>query len=65
MLAPVAVELFKQHKARQVETKQQAGANWQGRGLFFCTSLETPLNPIEVIDRFKALLKKANLLAIC
>ena len=64
MLAPLMVDLLKQHQARQVETKQQAGASWQERGLVFCTSLGTPLNPSKVIDRFKTLLKKANLPAI-
>lgn len=64
MLAPLVVELLKLHQARQVETKQQAGVNWQERGLVFCTSLGTPLSPCKVIDRFKTLLKKANLPAI-
>src|SRR5260370_38943756 len=32
MLAPLMVDLLKQHQARQVETKQQAGASWQERG---------------------------------
>jgi integrase len=64
MLAPLVVDLLKQHQARQIEMKKQAGTNWQERGLVFCTSLGTPLNPSKVTDRFKTLLKKANLPAI-
>ena len=64
MLASLVVELLKQHQAHQLETKLRTGTDWQERGLVFCTSLGTPLNPSKVIDRFKTLLKKANLPAI-
>lgn len=63
-LASLVVDLLKQHRLRQAEVKLQAGETWQERGLVFCTSLRTPLNPSKVIDRFKTLLKKANLPAI-
>jgi integrase len=52
LLAPLVVELLKHHQARQIETKQQAGAIWQECGLVFCTSQGKPLNPNKVIDRF-------------
>jgi len=61
MLAPLVVELLKQHRVRQLEAKLQAGEAWQERGLVFCTSVGTPLNPSKVVDRFKTLLKKAGL----
>ncbi len=38
-LAPMVVELLKQHRVRQVEAKLQAGETWQERGLVFCTSV--------------------------
>jgi len=61
MLALLVVELLKQHRVRQLEAKLQAGEAWQERGLVFCTSVRTPLNPSKVINRFKTLLKKAGL----
>jgi integrase len=61
MLAPLVAELLKQHRVRQLEAKLQAGEAWQERGLVFCTSVRTPLNPSKVINRFKTLLKKAGL----
>ena len=54
-------DLLKQHRLRQAEAKLQASETWQKHGLVFCKSLGTPLNPNKVIDRFKTLLKKANL----
>jgi integrase len=63
-MALLVVELLKQHQVRQLETKLRAGADRQERGLVFCTSVGTPLNPNKMIDRFKTLLKKANLPAI-
>ncbi len=61
MLAPLVVELLKQQRVRQLEAKLQAGEAWQERGLVFCTSVGTPLNPSKVVERFKTLLKKAGL----
>src|SRR5258708_3111448 len=61
MLAPLVVELLKQQRVRQLEAKLQAGEAWQERGLVFCTSVGTPLNPSKVVERFKTLLKKAVL----
>jgi integrase len=50
-----------EHRVRQAEAKLQADETRQERGLIFCTSLETPLNPSKVVERFKTLPKKANL----
>ena len=60
-LATMVVELLKEHRVRQAEAKLQAGETWQERGLVFCTAAGTPLNPSEVVDRFKTLLKRAGL----
>jgi integrase len=57
----MVVELLKQHRVRQLDAKLQAGETWQERSLVFCTSVGTPLNPSKVIDRFKTLLKRAEL----
>jgi integrase len=57
----MVVDLLKQHRDCHAEAKLQAGETWQERVLVFCTLLRTPLNPNKVIDRFKTLLKKANL----
>lgn len=60
-LAPMVVDRLTQHRVRQLEAKQRAGADWQERDLVFCTSVGTPLNPNKVLDRFKAVLKRADL----
>ncbi len=61
MLAPMTVDVLKQHRIRQLEVKLQAGTDWQERDLVFCTALGTPLNLNKVLERFKTLLKKAEL----
>jgi len=61
LLAPPVVEILRQHRARQLNAKQQAGEAWQERDLVFCTAVGTPLNPNKVLERFKTLLKKAGL----
>jgi integrase len=61
MLASITVETLRQHRIRQLEAKLQAGSVWQENDLVFCTSLGTPLNPNWVLDRFKKLLKRAEL----
>lgn len=64
ILPTVTVEALKQHQARQEEARKLAGESWQERGLVFCTSLGTPLNPSKVLERFKALLRRAGLPSI-
>lgn len=61
LLAPPVIEILKQHRARQLSAKQEAGEEWQERDLVFCTALGTPLNPNKVLERFKTLLKRAGL----
>ncbi|HEY1349945.1 MAG TPA: site-specific integrase [Ktedonobacteraceae bacterium] len=61
LLAPIVVTLLKQHRTRQLETKLQAGTQWQDQGLVFCIAFGTPLNPSKVVDRFKTLLKRGGL----
>jgi integrase len=39
----------------------QVGEVWQERGLVFCTSVGTPLNPNWVLKKFKQLLAQAAL----
>src|SRR5947207_784357 len=61
LLAPLAIEVLKQHRIHQLEAKLQAGTEWQERDLVFCTSLGTPLNPNKLLERFKTVLKRAEL----
>src|SRR5207248_1565657 len=61
LLAPLTVEILKQHRVRQLEAKLQAGEAWQDSNLVFCTAFGTPLNPNKVLERFKTLLKRAGL----
>ncbi len=61
MLMTVTLETLKRHRIHQLEAKQEAGEFWQERDLVFCTSLGTPLNPNKVLERFKTVLKKADL----
>jgi integrase len=61
MLPLLVTDLLKQHHIHQLEVKQQASEFWQERDLVFCTSLGTPLNPNKVLERFKTVLKKAEL----
>jgi integrase len=61
LLAPPTIEILKQHRLRQFESRKLAGEDWQERDLVFCTALGTPLNPNKVLERFKTLLKRAEL----
>lgn len=61
LLAPPTIEILKQHHLRQLEAKRQAGEDWRGSNLVFCTALGTPLNPNKVLERFGTLLKRAEL----
>ncbi len=60
-LPALVVDLLLQHREKQVQMRRQAGEAWQEHDLVYCTSLGTPLNPSKVIDRYKALLKRAGL----
>jgi len=61
VLPALVVDLLSQQRMKQAQAKMEAGAAWQEHDLVFSTSMGTPLNPSKVIDRFKSLLKKADL----
>jgi integrase len=61
LLAPLIIEILKQHRVRQLEAKLKAGEAWQDNNLVFCTAFGTPLNPNKVLERFKTLLNRAGL----
>jgi len=60
-LPDVVVRALKRHKARQLEQRLAAGANWVEAGLVFTTRKGTPLEPRNVVRDFKHLLKRADL----
>lgn len=49
------------HRTRQLQEKLLAGSNWQDSGFVFTTSIGTPLDARNVIRKYHALLKKAEL----
>jgi integrase len=61
MLTSQTIETLKQHRLHQREAKLQAGTEWQEHDLVFCTACGTPLNPSKVLERFKTLLRRAEL----
>jgi integrase len=52
---------LRQHRVRQLEERLAAGEAWQDTKLIFATSKGTPLEPSNVLKRFKALLRAAGL----
>ncbi len=61
VIASFALELLKQHRVQQLETKLKAGTAWQEHDYVFCTLVGTHLGPNHVVEEFKKLLKKAEL----
>jgi integrase len=62
VLAEFALEALKQHKVRQEEMKQKAGARWVDHDYVFCTPTGQHLHPgHDVLEELKKLLKKAGL----
>ena len=61
VIASFALELLKQHRIQQLETKLEAGTAWQEHDYVFCTLVGTHLGPNHVVEEFKKLLKKAEL----
>jgi len=61
VIAPFALELLKQHRVQQLETKLKAGTAWQEHDYVFSTLVGTHLGPNHVVEEFKKLLKKAEL----
>jgi integrase len=60
-LRPFAVAALRAHRARQLEERLAAGADWKERGLIFASSLGTPIVPRNLTRSLKALLKNAEL----
>ena len=59
---PEAVLLaLRSHRSRQLEERLALGSNWPETGLVFTSSIGTPLEPRNVVRKFHALLKKAEL----
>jgi integrase len=60
-LPTVVVQALREHRARQLAERLQAGAAWQEHGLVFTTSIGTPLDARNVVRHFHRLLAKAGL----
>jgi integrase len=57
-----AIESLKAHKQRQVEQVASAKGHWRDPNLVFASTIGTPLDPSNLVDRsFKPLLKQAEL----
>ena len=61
VLPSFAIEILKQHRARQLEARLKAGAKWQDRDIVFCNIYGGFLDPAHLRQRFHKLLKEANL----
>jgi integrase len=61
-LTPRTVNALKAHRKRQLEEKMRLVGTYEDRGLIFSTTIGTPVNPENLVNRsFKPLLKKAGL----
>ena len=61
-LTPRTVHALKAHRKRQLEERMRLAETYKDRGLVFSTSVGTPVNPENLVNRsFKPLLKKAGL----
>ncbi len=60
-LPDMAIKALRAHKVRQAETRLAAGARWQDHALVFSNRLGKPIEPHDLHDAFKALLRKAGL----
>ena len=57
-----AVEALRNHRKRQAEEQLRAGARWADNGLVFVTTIGTPVDAQNIVNRhFKPLLKRAGL----
>jgi hypothetical protein len=57
-----AVEALRNHRKRQAEEQLRAGARWADNGLVFVTTIDTPVDAQNIVNRhFKPLLKRAGL----
>jgi integrase len=48
-------------RMRQIEARLLAGPKWQDMGFVFTTGIGTPIDPANLLDDFKRILKKAGL----
>jgi integrase len=61
-LTPRTVNALKAHRKRQLEEKMRLVGTHEDRGLIFSTTVGTPVNPENLVNRsFKPLLEKAGL----
>ena len=60
-LPPVVVSALRLHRARQLQERLLAGANWQDTGLVFTTTIGTPMDARNLTKRFQKALKGAGL----
>jgi integrase len=49
------------HRARQSQERLIAGSGWQDTGFVFTTRIGTPVDPANLLDDFKRILRKASL----
>jgi integrase len=49
------------HRMRQIEARLLAGPQWRDTGFVFITSIGTPVDPANLLDDFKRILKKVCL----
>ena len=62
IIAPFALKALEEHRVRQMDEKERAGASWQEHDFVFCTPLGTHLNPTrDMLDLLKVFLKQAGL----
>ena len=57
----IAVEALRELVLKQAAARAKAGAAWKENSLVFCTSLGTPMGPINVRIEFKRITEKAGL----
>ncbi len=60
-LPPVVVSALRLHRARQLQERLLAGANWQDTGLVFTTTIGTPMDARNLTKRFQKALEEAGL----
>ncbi len=61
-LARSATTALRSHRKRQTEQRLRAGATWRDHGLVFATTVGTPLDAPNIVNRhFKPLLKRSGL----
>jgi integrase len=60
-LPETVLSALRTHRSRQLEERFSLGSHWQETGLVFTSTIGTPLEPRNVVRKFHALLKKAEL----